>query len=684
MANKSDFCKEDAEMFMDFLNHETFWLHAFKPTIAGVQQKGDLKSLFQSDRAELIAQIEGLNNKGIVCLALNERSIGKTKGDDIEKINSLVFDIDVRKSRKVGFVSTDEDHRHSMVVAEKLKDLLKVEGFVTGLVVDSGNGSQVYCKADLDNNPTTKEKLSVLEKLMAEKLNDEVVEVDCITKDINRRMKIPGTINIKDTEQVENRISKIVYSNDEGVVSQSKQNNAAFDKLDIPKTKILLDCSTGKLDSDGDDISRSAEEYRKVISLLRKGKTEEEVFKAMESYSKWTTAPPQYKELTFKKAKEFVRTTKKPEQEIEELELMDYRSLMDYEIKPVDWLIKDQIPSGEIGVLVGKRGEGKTWVALKQMLGVCSGKDVFADEVKDKKRVLFVDEESGAGVLAKRMQLLAEADGIKKDDLDLRSISFAGLKLDQADNPKTIKFCETVGEFAPDLIIVDCLQKICSFDIDKENALINDLFTNTIRPMMKGNNMSWMFIHHLRKSPTGNNKGSGDPLDEVRGGSELVNICRFVLSCSIPKNQKNEDGSMMLAVRVLKMSNSNMAEGKVVNFQPDSPDPDKSTRISMDYIGKAEDILNIKVRAANAIKEWLFDEGITNFRTKDAIAAKDKIGFEKTNLNSGLRELVDSRFLDKPKQGYYVIAGGKEIQQETLTKLKEGKNEKTRSNANTK
>lgn len=42
---------------------------------------------------------------------------------------------------------------------------------------------------------------------------------------------------------------------------------------------------------------------------------------------------------------------------------------------------------------------------------------------------------------------------------------------------KTQEFYEIVDNFKPDLIIVDCLQRVCSFDIDKENALISSLFT---------------------------------------------------------------------------------------------------------------------------------------------------------------------------------------------------------------
>jgi len=58
------------------------------------------------------------------------------------------------------------------------------------------------------------------------------------------------------------------------------------------------------------DESRSGREFREVIKLIGKGKTKEEVFKEMEVYAKWISAPPQYRELTYEKAKKYVESQK--------------------------------------------------------------------------------------------------------------------------------------------------------------------------------------------------------------------------------------------------------------------------------------------------------------------------------------------------------------------------------------
>jgi len=54
------------------------------------------------------------------------------------------------------------------------------------------------------------------------------------------------------------------------------------------------------------DTSRSGLEYRKVLALIKEGKEKEKIFQEMMAYSKWATSTPQYKELTYTKAKGFI------------------------------------------------------------------------------------------------------------------------------------------------------------------------------------------------------------------------------------------------------------------------------------------------------------------------------------------------------------------------------------------
>jgi len=57
------------------------------------------------------------------------------------------------------------------------------------------------------------------------------------------------------------------------------------------------------------DTSRSGLEYRKVLALIKEGKTKEQIFQEMMAYSKWATAPVQYRETTYQKALAFTEQT---------------------------------------------------------------------------------------------------------------------------------------------------------------------------------------------------------------------------------------------------------------------------------------------------------------------------------------------------------------------------------------
>jgi len=340
-------------------------------------------------------------------------------------------------------------------------------------------------------------------------------------------------------------------------------------------------------------------------------------------------------------------------EESEDFKDFEYYSdadLNNYKPEPDSWLIENQIPKGDIGLLVGKRGHRKTWIALLQAYGLASGKDVFNDKVIAKKKVLFIDEESGKKTISPRRNLVKNGMEIN-EDVEVRFLSHTGLKLD-INNSKFKKFEEVMDEFKPDLIIVDCLQRVVTFEVDKDNALISDLFTGVIRNFQKKYSSSWLFVHHLRKSPTGNYRPE-DPLDEVRGGSELVNFSRYVLLCQEPKHQsKTEDGSQLLVFRALKMSNAEMPEPKVLKFT------NVEDKLIVTYEGIPEEVLARDVRVANAIKEWLFNEQISGeFRTKDVNDASEKIGFERSLLSDGLRCLVKNGFLKKPKRGVYIVSG---------------------------
>ena len=329
------------------------------------------------------------------------------------------------------------------------------------------------------------------------------------------------------------------------------------------------------------------------------------------------------------------------------------KDLREYIPEPTKWLIENQIPKGEIGLLVGKRGRKKTFVGLRQAISLASGKDCLEDRVPEKRKIFFIDEESGKNEIAKRTKLLKAGLGIN-EDLDITFLSFENIKLNDTSSLKYKAFEELVLNLKPDLIIVDCLQRCVNFEVDRDNQSISEFFTGVVRQFTKTIGCSWLFIHHMRKGNPQNKVE--DSLDEIRGGSELVNYCRYVLMVDEPRKKSKEEKSLGI-FEVIKMSNSQIPPSKVFEFKANLD------LISMNYLGSPEEILNTEAKIGNAIKEYIIEnELIGEFHTKDIIDNAQKIGFKRSSLSVGLKWLENNNMIVKEKRGIWRLTSDEELQ----------------------
>jgi len=330
--------------------------------------------------------------------------------------------------------------------------------------------------------------------------------------------------------------------------------------------------------------------------------------------------------------------------------------LKGYIPQPVNWLIENQIPKGEIGLLVGKRGRKKTFIGLGQAISITSGKPFLEDKIPEKKKVFFIDEESGKNEIAKRTKLLKAGLGIT-EDLDITFLSFENIKLNDTSSLRYKAFEELVLNIKPDLIIVDCLQRCVNFEVDRDNQSISEFFTGVVRTLTKLIGCSWLFIHHMRKGNPQNKVE--DSLDEIRGGSELVNYCRYVLMVDEPRKKRKEENSLGI-FEVIKMSNSQIPSSKVFEFKANLD------LISMNYLGTPDEILNTEAKIGEAIKKFIIKEELTGeFRTKDITDNSDEIGFKRSSLSVGIKWLQDNNIIVKEKRGTWRLSSDEELLEES-------------------
>ena len=291
---------------------------------------------------------------GQICLGINERPNEQTKlTDKLPKINVILFDIDIRKEKKVKGISPLNLKKEAKGVMEQCKTKLEELGFTADLIIDSGNGYHIYIKVDLDipkystkeefENTDIYKQLVCLENQLRQ-FNTENVEIDFLSKDIIRRVKIAGTYNIKRYKDADGkfklmpndqwRIAKIIYLNEN--INEKKNNevfsNLSFDELEInEKTDGLFDIkpTTDKLQLLNEILEKDeklkklyngiiSEEYKSrseaelsfIIKLFyHKPFIESDIYKIMDTcqIGKWQEKGDSYKKLTVKKAFDYVR-----------------------------------------------------------------------------------------------------------------------------------------------------------------------------------------------------------------------------------------------------------------------------------------------------------------------------------------------------------------------------------------
>lgn len=365
--------KSNVETFISYLGHQNYWLDVFKPNVNGERPKGLLSTAFfkKKDKKVLIDRIESLNGKGIICLAVNDRKEKDKTIKSINRVHSLLIDIDVKKSFKKGFVSLPEHHEKAIETAWNIKEYLENKNFKVSMIIDSGNGAQMYLYLDEELGDEYIEKrkniikeitepkkqedkikelfkannlsriIETFEKDLKTQFNYDFIEIDNITKDINRRMKVPGTINKKDENQVEDRVAKIIYYK-EDCKYDDRDNYLALSKYEPTPLKIIVsednkpivsgddswtlkrlnnylnskkekdkefkDTYNGKnLDSSFAGDRSSAEQSLVNMLYFRGFRTFEEIDLCMNKsiIGKWKEGNKGYKNLTFNKARDF-------------------------------------------------------------------------------------------------------------------------------------------------------------------------------------------------------------------------------------------------------------------------------------------------------------------------------------------------------------------------------------------
>ncbi|MBI2240285.1 MAG: AAA family ATPase [Magnetospirillum gryphiswaldense] len=179
-----------------------------------------------------------------------------------------------------------------------------------------------------------------------------------------------------------------------------------------------------------------------------------------------------------------VQHAKQTEQEREEARIAwEDPSDWDYETTPpTDWVVDGMIPRGEITLLLGTGGTGKTLLAMQMATGLAAGTSVLGRPVKKQKVMLFLCEDS-ADELKRRQRSIDASLGLHRGNYKghLRTVSrkFEDNALFTWDNrantfnltPLWHSMRNDATAFGADLIVIDTLADVFGgSEIDKQQV----------------------------------------------------------------------------------------------------------------------------------------------------------------------------------------------------------------------
>ncbi|MCZ2111130.1 MAG: AAA family ATPase [Dehalococcoidia bacterium] len=188
---------------------------------------------------------------------------------------------------------------------------------------------------------------------------------------------------------------------------------------------------------------------------------------------------------------------------------------------PTDWLIEGLIERGAVTLLAGDAGVGKSLIVAAMALAVAEDtEETFLGlPVKRHGRVIMVDEENAADLVAQRLNALTapeptappEGDYLRPVTLTpqqlerIEYLSFAGV--DMLNEPTLL--LEEALDLEPELVVIDSQGAVSVGAEENSNTEMTALFKHAFRPLARESGAAVVLLHHTPKDGSGRPRGAG-------------------------------------------------------------------------------------------------------------------------------------------------------------------------------
>lgn len=168
----------------------------------------------------------------------------------------------------------------------------------------------------------------------------------------------------------------------------------------------------------------------------------------------------------------------------------------------LEWWIKGVIPKGELGILFGASGSGKTFVALDLAMAIARGTPWRGHRV-EKARVLYIAAE-GSGGVGRRIRAACRKQNIDPNDMDLSVMYAAPNVMEKDDIAELLRSIRIAGDF--DMIFVDTFAQVTPGANENAGEDMGHALAN-IKALCEACGAMVILVHHAGKDASKGSRG---------------------------------------------------------------------------------------------------------------------------------------------------------------------------------
>lgn len=232
---------------------------------------------------------------------------------------------------------------------------------------------------------------------------------------------------------------------------------------------------------------------------------------------------------------------------------------------PIKWLVEGLFCHGDIHLIIGEPGVGKSWLTMDLALSLADPDryKFLGRNVSEHGRVLYLDEENPEDLIYSRLHKLGLTDEAAKN---IRYLNNLGLNLDRNGD----ELVEEAYDFEPSLIILDSLTRFHTEDENHAGAMAS-LFSNAIKPLARNTGAAVVLIHHANKTDSNSSykrsRGSGDISAAVDAGYDVRKVDGGVLAISNFKSRRAaQSDTFHVSIKDKADGGVELGEGQYIPF----------------------------------------------------------------------------------------------------------------------